>query len=321
MTTTEQRRARLRELMRTFDMLKAKAIDGTQTEADRRQMGENQAERWEIGQQLAGTFAESQRMNRPRARSGSPSRTPARASAVRTAPAPVAAPIRSRDDRLALVAGRGLFDTGSERLPYGMVRDLALREIESRGHSPASADRLDGLVRNRVAGSDGKLVARHILVTSSPAYRSAWEKSLLGRGAELTRAEHEASEEYRRLADDVQRSAHADLARQISERSARGGDLGGLTRAMSEGGSGGLAVPYYLDPSLVITAGGVEHSQLLDYAASVTVTTNNYHAFTAPSTGFATLGEGATDDDETPTYAGPDIPVWTARDYLGGFNR
>ncbi|HUZ20617.1 MAG TPA: phage major capsid protein [Acidimicrobiales bacterium] len=314
MTTIEQRRARLRELMRTFEALKAKAIDGTQTEADRRQMGENRAERHEIGRLLADSFNESTRMNRPRARSGSNTRSPARASAP--APAPVATTLRSRDDRMALASSRGIFDGGTERLPYGTCRDLALRDLESRNLPPTAADRLDGLVRNRTSGADGKLISRWLLVTGRDLYRNAWAKVLLGRAAEMTRDEAGAADEFRRLSLDVERAAHADVARQLTERSARGGDLGGLTRAMSEGGSGSLGLPYYLDPSLIVTAGGVAHSQLLDYAANVVVTTNNYHAFTAPSTGFATLAEGVAGNDETPTYSGPDIPIWTARNFL-----
>ncbi len=44
---------------------------------------------------------------------------------------------------------------------------------------------------------------------------------------------------------------------------------------------------------------------------------NNYHYFTAPSTGFVTQAEAAVAADETPTFGGgTDIPIWTGRDYL-----
>jgi HK97 family phage major capsid protein len=210
----------------------------------------------------------------------------------------------------------GAFDD-TATLSRGLLRDLALREIEGRSKvlSPASQDRLDGLLRGRSPECDAALLARHILVTSRPAYRSAWLKTLTTTTPAFNPAEGRAIEDYNDCQVAIHRHARADTARQIAERAAHGDHE---VRAADEGtgSAGGFGIPYDLDPSLVVVAGGVERPQLLTLAKSVLTTSNNYHAWTAPSTGFATDAEAAASADNSPTFAGPDIPVWTARDFI-----
>jgi len=55
---------------------------------------------------------------------------------------------------------------------------------------------------------------------------------------------------------------------------------------------------------------------LLSVAKNVLTTTNNYHFWTAASTGFATAAEAAVAADESPTFAGVDIPIWKAIDHI-----
>jgi hypothetical protein len=226
---------------------------------------------------------------------------------VRTAPAPSRS-YRDKDARLAAITAAGIADDTSRVSPT-LLRDLALRDLSTRNElSTATQDRLDGLLRNRSPEVDPGLLARHVIVTGRSAYRSAWLKTLTTTTAAFTPAEREAITDYVDHLGALDRHAAAESSRLFAERAAHGD-----TRAMSESsGSAGLGVPWYLDPSIVVVAGGVESAQLLSVAKSVLSTSDNYHAFTAASTGFATQAEAATVADNTPTFGGVDIPIWTA---------
>src|SRR5665811_1040273 len=95
--------------------------------------------------------------------------------------------------------------------------------------------------------------------------------------------------------------AQAESSRLFAQSAARGEN-----RAMTEGtgSDGGFGIPYFLDPSLVVVAGGVEQAQILSIAKSVLTTSDNYHFWTAASTGFATQAEAATVADNSPTFGG-----------------
>jgi HK97 family phage major capsid protein len=194
-----------------------------------------------------------------------------------------------------------------------LLRDLAMRDIEARNEvSTGTKDRLDELLRGNSAQVDGTLLARHIVASGRRSYRSAWLKTLTTTTAAFTVEERHAIEDYLDLQVALTRHAQAESSRQFAQAAARGEH-----RAMSESsGSAGLGVPWYLDPQIVVTAGGVQQAQILNYATSVLSTSDNYHAVTAPSTGFSTTAEGAAVGDSTPTFAGPDIQIFKAADYL-----
>jgi HK97 family phage major capsid protein len=228
----------------------------------------------------------------------------------RAAPAP-ARSYAEGDRRLMARAKVTLGDSSSA--DGSLLRDLAMRDIEKRNEvSDGTKDRLDSLLRDRSAQVDGSLLARHIIATGRSAYRSAWLKTLTATTAAFTVEERHAIDDVRDHQGTMARHAVAESARQFAERAAHG-DM----RAMSESsGSAGLGVPWYLDPQIVVTAGGVQQAQILNYATSVLSTSDNYHAVTAPSTGFSTTAEGAAVGDSTPTFAGPDIQIFKAADYL-----
>ena len=131
----------------------------------------------------------------------------------------------------------------------------------------------------------------------------------------FTPEERSAVTDYHDYRAQLDRHMAAESARQFAARAAHGDSV---TRAANEGtgSAGGFAVPYYLDPTLVVVAGGVAASQLLSVAKTVTVTTNNYHGWSAASTGFATDAEAAVSADAAPTFGGIDVPIYAARDYL-----
>jgi hypothetical protein len=228
----------------------------------------------------------------------------------RTAPAP-ARSYAEGDRRLMARAKVTLGDSSSA--DGSLLRDLAMRDIEARSElPPATLDRFDELLRDRSAQVDGTLLARHLVVTGRSAYRSAWLKTLTITTPAFNDAERAAITDYVDHQGALDRHSQAEASRQFAERAAHGD-----TRAMSESsGSAGLGVPWYLDPSIVVAAGGVQQAQLLAYATSVMSTSDNFHAFTAASTGFATTAEGAAVGDETPTFAGPNIRIWSAKDYI-----
>lgn len=128
--------------------------------------------------------------------------------------------------------------------------------------STGTKERLDALLRDRSAQVDGGLLARHIVVTGRPAYRTAWLKSLSPTPAFTTEERH-AIDDHLDLQADLGRHAQAESSRLFAESAAKGEH-----RAMDEGtgSAGGFGVPYYLNPSLVVVAGGVQQAQLLSYA-------------------------------------------------------
>lgn len=279
---------------------------------DRRRIAEISAELREIDR---GTWRASAPQRPQRSRRATPAPRPA----PRPAPAVVqhvrSKPPSTKAERLDTLVRSGLAEDTSS-LPFGLVRDLSLREIERNATlSPASQDRLDTLVRARTADSDGRLIARHILVTSNPAYRSAWLKRLQFVAPAWEPAEQRAMADWYSHASDLVRHARVTEQNALSARAARGEPV--EARAMTEGGSGGLGVPYDLDPTLVITAGGVAVAQILSVCRQVITTSDAWHYWSGPSTGFVTQAEGAVAADETPTFGGAtDIPVYAARDYL-----
>ena len=234
---------------------------------------------------------------------------PAAASAP--APAPSApAPVRRMTRPEFLDRASGILTEDTSRLSYGTARDLALMDIEKRDLSPAAADRLDALVRNRDQLLDGKLAARWILITGSPGYFQAW-RSLMTDVVPAFGPPAVAA-----LTDS--RDFQASLAHR-SRQDAAARFAAGELRAMSEtDADGGYAVPYFLDPTIIPTS-GLATSQILSLAKVVTTTTNARRGVTAGSTGFTTKAEGAAADEDDPTFAAPGadtIPIWLGSDWL-----
>jgi HK97 family phage major capsid protein len=225
---------------------------------------------------------------------------------------PAPAPSYAEGDR-RLVARAKVNLGDSSTISGPLLRDIALRDLETRSElSTATVDKLDAFLRDRSAQVDGGLLARHIIVTGRPAYRSAWLKSLTSTPA-FTPAERHAIDDYHDHVGAMDRHAAAESSRLFAESAARGEN-----RAMTEGtpSAGGFAIPYYLDASLVVVAGGVESAQILNICKSVLTTGNNYHWWATASEGFATQSEGDVVADESPTFSGGNIPVYAARDFI-----
>jgi HK97 family phage major capsid protein len=165
------------------------------------------------------------------------------------------------------------------------LRDRAMRSIEA---SPFPSDRRAGYtqddLRERVEGlverssSDGE-VAKRIILTGSPAYKRAFGKAIAGRPR--TRDEDEA------------------LARAASLSSA----------------SGGYAVPYTLDPTVILTNNGAINP-VRQLANVVTITGNNWLGVSSAGITASYDAEAAEVSDDTPTLAQPSANVEMARAFV-----
>lgn len=112
-------------------------------------------------------------------------------------------------------------------------QDAALRAIDAhaRSLSPEAGDRLVDLVERDRRGHD----SRYLAAVSDPAYRSAFAKR-------VARPE----------------TAHQEFTPEEAEACARVAEIMGERRAMSVGsdGGGGYAVPFDLDPTILLTSDG-----------------------------------------------------------------
>jgi HK97 family phage major capsid protein len=119
-----------------------------------------------------------------------------------------------------------------DREPHGEDRDRALRAIEARADElPAEAnDRLDDLVRRDRLGTD----ARYLAAVADPDYASAFMKRIAGSdGAAAMLNQRE------QLAMERVGAAMAERAMQVTE-----------------GKYGGYAIPFALDPTIILTSTG-----------------------------------------------------------------
>lgn len=236
-----------------------------------------------------------------------------RPAAARSSPHPARQPAPAR--RLTRgefqEAAARLLEGESERMPYGLVRDLALRDIEARNLAPHAADRLDGLVRTRDAGCDGKLVARYIVLTGSAGYEELFRTMLSQSTPALSPRAVDAWTDYQDLMRAIGQRAFADEGRRFAS---------GEIRAMNEGtgSAGGFGVPYYLDPTVVPTS-GLDQAQILSVAQVRLTTVNYWRGVTASTSGFATRAEAAAAAEDDPTFAQPGggtIPLYEGTDWL-----
>ena len=160
-----------------------------------------------------------------------------------------------------------------------LYRDNAMRAIEraafpgshSRERSQSTVDRL----LNSVDGEDAAL-ARRILVTGSPVYQRAWSKTMA------------------RLSTDC-----------LSEEESRA--LGqGRALALGTGSDGGYAVPYQLDPTVILTSNGAVNP-LRQISRVVQITGKEFDLVTSAGITVSRSTEASVMTDNSPTLAQPTI--------------
>lgn len=205
--------------------------------------------------------------------------------------------------------GRGLEPGGADRAPGLIVRtdpydgldqvrtqavpvsDLRSRALAAIEQAPAELDD-DGRERaTRLIerGDRHGRIARHMLLTGSPAYQRAFEALLAGvQPWQLDEDEQRAL----RFADEHQ-------------------------RAMNEGtgSAGGFLVPFHLDPTIILTNAG-STNPFRQISRVETITTNEWHGISSAGVTAQWRAEAAQVPDGSPTVAQPEATVHAADAYI-----
>jgi HK97 family phage major capsid protein len=129
-------------------------------------------------------------------------------------------------------------------------------------------------------------IARHCLVTSSPAYLRAWSKMATNRNHQLTPAESralEAAENYRAMS---------------------------LTDS-----AGGFLVPFQLDPTVIITSAG-SRNDIRQAARQVVATGDIWHGVSSAEVQWSWDAEAQEVSDDSTAFAQPTIPVYKAQGFV-----
>lgn len=164
-------------------------------------------------------------------------------------------------------------------------RDLTRRAVQTiTDHLDISDARKDAALKAlREHDRRGRL-AVHAVLTESDAYRSAFAKLMVGEDWNLT---------------DEERSAVAAV------------------RAMSVGtdASGGFAVPFTLDPTIILTSDGAVNP-LRAIASVRTTVTDNWEGVSSGGVTASYDAEAAEVSDDAPTLANPTIAIHMARAFV-----
>lgn len=191
------------------------------------------------------------------------------------------------------VASRDLFDlsrvaAGNPETVAGELRDRARRAVELAHFPHPSISRedaqtaIDALVHSDSA--DGRF-SRYILATGSPVYKSAFVKRLSG-----------------------SMLSHAELAAMDQAAMAE--------RALSlTGASGGFAVPFELDPTILPTSSGVVNP-IRDLARVVQITADEWRGVSSTGVTASYAAEATETTDNAPTLVQPTISTEKAQAFI-----
>ncbi len=167
----------------------------------------------------------------------------------------------------------------------------ALRAVERNGLTGESADRLDRLIRDH-EGDPAGFGPRYIAAVANPAYSRAFGRIL--RSPQM--APYEMSPEE---ATSVREVRQADSQRALS-----------LT-----GASGGFAVPFDLDPTLLNTSNGATNP-VREFARVVTIAHDEWRGVSSGAITAAYAAEATETTDNAPTLAQPTISTEKAQAFI-----
>jgi hypothetical protein len=172
------------------------------------------------------------------------------------------------------------------RPPPGEVAgELRARALSAVEKMQGASDNIRQAAANIIEQfDDGKsTIARMCLATSSPAYVRAWSKLAKNHGNSLTVDEQRAVEQVRAMS---------------------------LTDA-----NGGYLVPFQLDPTVIMTSAG-SRSDIRQVARQVVVTGDNWKGVSSANVSWSWDAEASEVSDDSPTFAQPAIPNYTARGFV-----
>lgn len=171
----------------------------------------------------------------------------------------------------------------------GEVRDAAFKMIETadrnmeiRTEVKEAAER--AVRKPRTANYDPDVVARRLVVTENPAYRSAFLKGVTSAQPAWTNDEVRALEEFRAM------SIGTDAA-------------------------GGFGVPVLIDPSIVLTSGAAD-APILQIARIENITTDVWRGVSSAGVSWSIDGEATAVSDDSPTLAQPTVTTYRAQGFI-----
>lgn len=197
------------------------------------------------------------------------------------------------------------FEGNLLRLPAEEVvtRARNLLDNEKRVYvSDASRTRLHDWVQRTVDdedadpdfGFDGSYVARRMLITERPVYRSAFRKYVAGQDTLGMSAEEQTA------ISDFQRFERHEVRRAASENTTT---------------AGGFGIPVLIDPSIIITSGAAD-VPLLRVCRIENVTNNLWQGVSSAGMSWSYTTEGTEVSDNAPTLAQPTVRVHMPKGFL-----
>lgn len=174
------------------------------------------------------------------------------------------------------------YDMADRRLVGAEVRGRALSAIEqTRGLSDDHKARATELVET-IDLADGRL-SRHLVTTGRPEYRSGFMKLAAGQDWALTAIERDAVEEAR--------------------------------AASLTNNAGGFAIPFTLDPTLILTSTG-SANPFRQVSRTSSIVTDDWQGVSTAGITAAWAGETTEASDDAPTLAQPSITVRKAQAFV-----
>jgi HK97 family phage major capsid protein len=170
-------------------------------------------------------------------------------------------------------------------MPGADMRAAALTAIEEAADEAQDSAREQA---TQLVQRDGRAggIARHILLTGSPAYRSGFQKYL----------------------------EHPETFGSMLERD----EAEAMRAAMSTAGAnGGYLIPFLLDPTIILTNAG-SANPFRQISRVETGTSNQWHGITSAGVNAEWKAEGAAAADATPTFTQPAITAFLADAYVLG---
>lgn len=255
MATIEEMRARLDKVDADLRALDTEIGQNAPTEDQTKRWDELTAERATAQQEFDGVEARTQRL--------AESRDKWKSTQIQQRVDPFDEDVRTMSEASALSRARTVLDS-------------------KEGASHLRADQqthLEKVLRTRNGDLDGDLVARLLLATENPGYRSAFQKVAASATPAFT------AEESRAI----------DQVRLIKRAMSIGSDAGG-----------GFAVPVLIDPTIIMTAQG-SPNDLLRLARVETITNDTWRGLSSAGVSWGFKAEAATATDNSPTVAQPEV--------------
>ena len=178
-------------------------------------------------------------------------------------------------------------DVSVRSLSSSEARDRAMKRLDDRESvmhlRDEQVEHVERLIRTRSENLDGSAVARALVATERPAYRSAFMKT-------VTQVTPAFTPEEARAVDEARAAS--------------------LTST-----SGGYGVPVLIDPTIVLTSQG-SLNPVRRISRVVSITTNAWKGVSSAGVSWSYDAEAAAVSDDAPTLAQPSVSVHAARGFI-----